>query len=54
MGVLLFIGVVAGGAAITAAVASVSEYMYIMSEKIHAHLCGGNSPRGRRGSVTTM
>jgi len=49
MGVLLIIGLVMGGAAVTSAGMFVSDYIYVISEKIHASMCGGYTPR-RRGS----
>ena len=49
MGVLLIIGLVMGGAAVTSAGIFVSDYIYVISEKIHAMMCGGYTPR-RRGS----
>ena len=52
MGVLLIIGLFVGGAAVTSAIISVSDYVYITSEKIHMHLCGGYAPR-RRGSMAS-
>jgi hypothetical protein len=52
MGVLLIIGLFVGGAAVTSAIISVSDYVYITSEKIHMHLCGGYAPR-RRGSMVS-
>lgn len=38
-----------GGAAVTSAGIFVSDYIYVISEKIHASVCGGYKPR-RRGS----
>ena len=54
MGILLVLGVIGGGAAITSVFVTVSEHMYIMSDNIHAHLCGGFSPRKRASSDNGM
>lgn len=45
MGVFLVIGLVLSGAAVTSAIILVSEHMYVVSEKIHAHLFGQYAPR---------
>jgi len=53
MSVLLVIGILLGSAGVACAIDSAASYMYVVSENIHASLCGVSAPRSRRGSTSS-